>query len=364
QTQIRFVYTKEQLAGLPAVTIRVQKAAVESVLKTCFAGTAIIWSREGDIIVLRRNNNTNPAMQGISEKAVNGKVVDHFNQPLEGVTVRQTPSGRQTLTNKDGEYSMWLVEGNSIKYSYIGFESIETTLFHPATIMKPVTSLLDDAVVIAYGTTTRRLNTGSISTVKGVDIAKQPVNNPIAALQGRVAGLQISPANGLPGAGINVLIRGKNSIQNGVTPLIIIDGVPFLGTDERLMQLGAFNANNPFATINPKDIESIEVLKDADATAIYGSRGANGVILISTKKATRKESRLTLSLQHGFSKQANTLSYMNLPQYLAMRREAFMNDSILPTNANAPDLLLWEYEAAITVKRLYSQVNLQAGVVM
>src|SRR5690606_37035690 len=141
------------------------------------------------------------------------------------------------------------------------------------------------------------------SNIKAGDISKQPINNPLAALQGTIAGLQVTQQGGLPGAGFSVLVRGRNSIQNGVTPLVIIDGIPFLGTDEPLMQRGSFPANSPFATINPKDIESIEVLKDADATAIYGSRGANGVILITTKKAGRKGSHLSLALFGSTGKQ-------------------------------------------------------------
>ena len=143
---------------------------------------------------------------------------------------------------------------------------------------------MDETVVKGYYSTTKRLNTGNVTTIKGEDISKQPITNPLLALEGRVPGLYIQQANGLPGGQINsVQLRGQNSIANGNDPLYIIDGVPFPSNSLATIY-GAAGALSPLNGINNADIESIEVLKDADATAIYGSRAANGAVLITTKK--------------------------------------------------------------------------------
>lgn len=343
QTDYRFVYTREQLEGLPMVTVQLRRADIERALRACFPGGEMDWTIAKKLVVLKRKTAAVAGSQQPTERIVKGRVITTADEPMEGVTIRHVESGRQSLTNELGVFEMSIPGWGTLVFSYAGFENVELTADEEMLVqMRAGSSLLDEAVVIAYGSTTRRLNTGSVGSVRAAELRNQPVTNPLAALQGRVAGLQITQQGGLPGAGFSVLIRGRNSIQNGVSPLVIIDGVPFMGPDEQLMQRGSFSANSPFATINPKDIESIEVLKDADATSIYGSRGANGVILITTKRASKTGSQVSMSLYYGAGKQARVLPYMGLKDYLAMRREAFANDSVVMTNANAPDLLLWD----------------------
>jgi TonB-linked SusC/RagA family outer membrane protein len=195
--------------------------------------------------------------------------------------------------------------------------------------------------VIAYGQTTKRLNTGSVGKVTAAEIARQPVANPIAAMQGRIPGVEITQQNGRTGANFNVLIRGRNSITNGNEPLYLIDGVPWLSTSLSKVA-GPSGSQSPFNSLNPQDIQSIEILKDADATAIYGSRGANGVILITTKKGSIGKTIVDLNAYTGVSKVAHTMPLMNTEQYLEMRKEALTNDGINPTEANAPDVLLYD----------------------
>ncbi|RYY21218.1 MAG: SusC/RagA family TonB-linked outer membrane protein [Chitinophagaceae bacterium] len=335
QTNFRFVYTNEQLKGLAPVTIQVKNATLSTVLQTCFASTDFAWKSEGNIVVLRRRTP--------EEVLVKGKVVNEAGNSLPGVTVYHQPSGRQTQTAADGSYGFRIEKGGTLLFTSVGFVSQQLQAASDLNVVLSASpGLLDETVVIAYGTTTRRLSTGSISSVKGTELEKQPVTNPFAALQGRLAGVQITQQSGMPGAGFNVLIRGRNSIQNGISPLVIIDGVPFLAPDETPTQRSTYSSNSPFATINPKDIESIEVLKDADATAIYGSRGANGVILITTKRANSKVSRVSLSLYGSTGRQAVQTTFLGVSDYLEMRRNAFSYDSTAITVANAPDLLLWD----------------------
>jgi TonB-linked SusC/RagA family outer membrane protein len=165
----------------------------------------------------------------------------------------------------------------------------------------------------------------------------------------------ITQSSGLNGAGFTVQIRGQNSILQGAEPLFIIDGVPYAPGNNRLNQIT--NATNtsglsPLNLLNPSDIESIEILKDADATAIYGSRGANGVILITTKKGKAGKTKVDFNLYHGWSKATRTTEMLNTSQYVSMRKEAFSNDGIAPNTINAPDLMLWDTTRYTDLKKL------------
>jgi TonB-linked SusC/RagA family outer membrane protein len=190
--------------------------------------------------------------------------------------------------------------------------------------------------------------------VKGEDIRKHPVDNPFLALSGKIPGLQISQTSGVAGAPVSIFVRGKSSIGAGSEPLYVIDGVPFAHTVGNVTFSSGISAqtlggltnatagSSPFVNLNPSDIESIEVLKDADATAIYGSRGANGVILITTRKAKAGKTAVDVNFYTGWGHPTKLPQMMNTQQYLGMRREAFKNDSIAPNTTNATDLMIWD----------------------
>jgi TonB-linked SusC/RagA family outer membrane protein len=302
---------------------------------------------------------------------VKGKIINEQGEPVAGATITlkrpanshpsvndQQPSGNdpspvitQLSSNSRGEFSLTgLRFDDTITVSAVGYAT-HTEVYdytwqnHDLTIvLTRKVSMLDEAVIIAYGTTTRRFSTSSISKITAADIATQPVSNPLSALQGRIPGLVITQLNGLPGSNFTVQLRGRNSLQQGADPLYIIDGVPLASTNLS-QQSGALNASSPFSSINPADIESIEVLKDADATAIYGSRGANGVILITTKKGKAGATAVDLNYYAAYGTPARTTTLLNTQQYLKMRREAFQNDATTPTLSNAPDLLAWDSTA-------------------
>jgi TonB-linked SusC/RagA family outer membrane protein len=216
------------------------------------------------------------------------------------------------------------------------------------SLEQDVTTLGEVVVNAGYYTTTRETQTGNIVKVEAKDIALQPVSNPIAALQGRVAGVEITQTTGVPGGSFNVRIRGTNSIASGNDPLYIIDGVPYTSTS---MSFAETSGNilgsppqgySPLNSINPADIESIEVLKDADATAIYGSRGSNGVILITTKKGKSGQTKVDFNFYSGAAQVGHQMNLLSTTPYIEMRREAFKNDTRVPTVANSPDLLVWD----------------------
>lgn len=354
QTGFGLVFTRSVLKNTLPVTLSVRNQPLDAVLALCFKGQPVNYRIiKGSIIVTKKDAELPKApalpVGNVSDAdtgTLSGQVFDAGNGTvLPGITVLDKVSGKGAVSDEQGKY---LLKGISLSAAVLQFRSIgyEMQEIKPdgrtslSIQLKPLSKGLDETVVIAYGTTTRRMNTGSISKVSSKQIETQPISNPILALQGRVPGLDISQFNGLPGSNLNVMIRGRNSIQQGTDPLYIVNGVPFIS--DNISQISGLYANSPFNTINPDDIESIEVLKDADATAIYGSRGANGVILITTKSGKSGKTTVDVNFQSGWGQVTRNYDMMNTEQYLAMRREAFKNDGVTPTASAAPDLLRFD----------------------
>ncbi|MEO6134156.1 MAG: SusC/RagA family TonB-linked outer membrane protein [Ginsengibacter sp.] len=346
QTGFHFVYTRAQLKKSVPVTLNVVGAELNEVLITCFRNQPLTFViDENYIVVQTKNIAPQISQQTDSVTLIKGSVMNENGEPLEGATVIAKHSKRGVSTNKNGDFILESNQTeNTLLISSVGYASqeipvITRTIF---VTLKLAINSLEETIVKGYYSTTRLLNTGSVVKVRGTQILNQPISNPILGLEGLVPGLLITQTNGLPGSRFTSLIRGQNSIQNGNSPLFIIDGVPFLSDKDALTQLNGLLANSPFNTLDPNNIESIEILKDADATAIYGSRGANGVILIHSKKITAEKNNLSLNVYRGWGKVTRTLELMNTQQYLEMRREAFLNDAISPTIINAPDLITWD----------------------
>ncbi|QQL49893.1 SusC/RagA family TonB-linked outer membrane protein [Mucilaginibacter ginkgonis] len=296
---------------------------------------------------------------------LSGIVTDDSGLPLPGASVNYYPEQLTAITNKDGTFHLTVSQTRGrLTFSFTGFQKLELPAerFSNTNVkvtMKPSQSTLDEVQVIAYGKTTKRFNTGDVSTVTAATIETQPVSNPLAALEGRVPGLIISQNSGVAGSSFKVQIRGQSALDLGLSkndPLFIVDGVPFESGNTSSNQINSA-ANNPTSissgglsplnSISPSDIESIEVLKDADATAIYGSRGANGVILITTKKGKAGADKISFSVNTGFSKVGRKLPLLNTSQYLQVRKEGFANDGLTPNSTPgdpgfAPDITLWD----------------------
>jgi TonB-linked SusC/RagA family outer membrane protein len=288
---------------------------------------------------------------------IRGQVVDENGKSLSGATVTVKETSKSTVTASKGKFTIQAEEGQTLIVANAGYEDREVIIgtVHTLTIVLELNlaSLLNTVVVNkGYYTTTQKLNTGNVSTIKAAEIEEQPVGNPLAALTGRAPGLIITQSNGLPGAGFAVQVRGQNSILNGNDPLFLIDGVPFTNKSISLGVISANGSQSPFNSINPGDIESIEVLKDADATAIYGSRGANGVVLITTKKGKVGKTKLGLNVYTGGEKVTRMIDLLDTRQYIQMRREAFSNDNIVPDLFSAPDLVAWDTSRYTDWKKL------------
>lgn len=340
-------YKETKLDEKKRVTINFQKADINEVmtfllndkkdLSYVISGNSILIFKRTSLNA--RATNMSSANDTITEVVqITGKIVDKDGKPIPGATIKlKFGNKRGTISSEDGSFRLSnLIKGSLIVISSIGFESKEI-LAENRNIIVQLNShfnLLDEKVIIAYGSTTKRLNTGNVSSLKAVDIENQPVNNPMIALQGRVPGITIQQANGLPGSGVTVRIQGQNSINGGNDPFYVIDGVPYIS---QLLPMNNTIGGNPIAGVangsplnymNLGDIESIEILKDADATAIYGSRAANGAVLITTKKGKSGPVRINATYQNGWSRVARKMDVLNTKEYLLMRHEAIANDGV------------------------------------
>jgi TonB-linked SusC/RagA family outer membrane protein len=343
-----------EVSRYPKINLPKGKRTVFETLKALLKGTDLDCKRVADMLVVFKKSKEEQSPPPAKLINVSGKVVDEAGQPLPAITILLQGTDRGTTTNSSGSFDLDQVpEDAPIIAQGIGFPA---QAFNATTVMvlrlNRSVSHLDEVQVIAYGTTTRRFNTGSVGTVTASEIAKQPVTNPLAALAGRIPGVVVTQSSGQIGSSFNIQIRGRNSISQGSDPLFIVDGVPYAANNNGISQIGGpFTYNlapgksgdlSPFNSLNPSDIESIDVLKDADATAIYGSRGANGVVLITTKKGKAGSTKVDVNIQTGVNKVSRIVQLMNTQQYVQMRKEAFKNDGTTMTNANAYDILLWD----------------------
>lgn len=249
--------------------------------------------------------------------AVSGTVTDENGQPLLGVNILIEGTDTGTVTDEDGRYSIAVSPGRVLVFSFLGFQSQTITVGETKTVdvkLKEEVSALDEVVVIGYGTQRRSDLTGSVSQVGSREINEFPSTNVLQSLSGRAAGVQVSPTTGAPGAGLNVRIRGTNSIQGSNEPLYVVDGFPIFGSNPTIL--------------NNTDIESIEVLKDASATAIYGSRGANGVVLITTRQGVAGDTRVDLDLSYGQQELRKKLDLMNGTEYARFYNLQAGNDNV------------------------------------
>jgi TonB-linked SusC/RagA family outer membrane protein len=354
------------------VSLDLKNVSLETALDLCLRDQALVYTIVEKTIVVKakqtqglNSGNTLSTPPG----DIHGHVTDSTGAPLEGasVTVKGVKKGVQT--DRFGNFVLKNVDPNAtIIISFTGFvqqqiKPNDKTLFD--IVLHKSNSPLDAVQVIAYGTNTQRFNVGSVSTVTSPTIEEQPVTNPLEALEGRVPGLVVNQTSGVPGSAIQIQIRGQNSLAPNDLgkilfdyPLFIIDGVPYAPQNNSINQYSSLvnqaftpsgisgqsaSGYSPFNAINPADIESIEVLRDADATAIYGSRGANGVILITTKSGKAGKTNLALNAWNGIGEVQHPPTLFNTQQYLEMRHEALNNNGVTPSLSHGDfDLLAFD----------------------
>ena len=245
------------------------------------------------------------------EKTVTGVVTDSFNEPLIGASIVVQGTTNGVITDLDGKYSIKVTPGATLQFSYVGMEKQSVKVGNQSVInvqLKDDSQMLAETVVIGYGSAKKRDLTGSITNIKGDEIANKPVANPLSALQGKVAGVQVINS-GRAGEDPEIRVRGTNSI-NGYKPLYVVDGL--------------FNDNINF--LNPQDIESMEILKDPSSLAIFGVRGANGVIIITTKKAKVGQTRVNINGSFGFKSVPNQIEMVDAAGFKELYNEQLRNE--------------------------------------
>lgn len=303
------VFNNEAVNPQMKVTADFKNATIDEVLKKVLAGTSARYEVKGRQIVIFLPNETSKSEAKAQSGAIVGRVVDENKQPLVGVSIQIKGSTIGTSTDIDGNFTLPANSSQpTLVFSYVGFERKELVATQRSlnVELKSESKSLNEVVVIGYGAVKKRDLTGSVSAVKEKDFNVGLVTAPTQMLQGRVAGVNITSNGGEPGAGTTVRVRGSNSIRSGQDPLYVVDGVPLDITDIQpqgasVTGVGSAAKKNPLNFLNPDDIESIDVLKDASATAIYGSRGANGVIIVTTKKGKDGKGKASYSGYAGIS---------------------------------------------------------------
>ncbi|MEN9859129.1 MAG: hypothetical protein RIT50_1251 [Bacteroidota bacterium] len=258
-------------------------------------------------------------------KVVTGKVSDEKDgAPLNGVSVVVKGTSIGTTTSKDGLFSINVPAGaTTLVFSFVDFTSTEVVIGGKSVINVALTSedkAMSEVVVVGYGTQRKRDLTGSVTQVKAADLQNRPIQGPDQALRGQVAGVTVTQSSGTPGASLNVNIRGTGSINASSQPLYVVDGIPLNTGSYSQIGVGGQTLNS-LADINPNEIESYEVLKDAAAVAIYGSRAANGVVLITTKRGANKKTKVNVNSYYGISDAYNTIPVLTGPQYVELLQE-------------------------------------------
>ena len=322
QTSYSFVYNNSLINGNNVVSVNVKDASVEAVLDKIFANTPITYKISGKQVVLYPKEFDSKG----GSQALSGTVKDSNGEPLIGVTVHNLTQNLIATTDLDGKYSVKMAPGDDIQFSYVGMTS-KTVKAVPGmssnVVLESDATLLEEAVVIGYGTAKKISSiVGAATTVKSDVFNKVPAASSGDALQGQVAGLQVYSSTGEPGSDVSMRLRGVNSINASNTPLFILDGSP---VDVAI-----------FTSMNPNDIETMTVLKDASSAAIYGSRAANGVVYITTKKGKEETPVVQLSASYGVSNIADfNIDLMSASEWFSFRE---LTEPSLKENAEFQDL--------------------------
>ena len=273
-----------------------------------------------------------------AQRTIQGTVKDEAGEPLIGATVFVKGTSTGTIADIEGKYSLTIPNGSTIVvFSYTGFETQEIEVGNTSEInvvLVEGTSNLSELVVVGYGEQIKSELTGNIVKVKGEQIANVPVSSVEMALQGKTPGVVVEGLNGKPGQATRIRIRGAASINASNQPLIVLDGVPMSTS----LSSGGVPIN-PLADLNPNDIASFDILKDASAAAIYGARGANGVILITTKSGTLGKLKVDVGFQTGFSQPSGSREWLNAEEYIEYFTEAAQN--LDADEGNTPGGFTW-----------------------
>ncbi len=301
-SDFRFIYIREQVDVERSVSLNTQNATVEEILKNIFSGQGISFEVMEDNLILLSPEVRKKALASEQQKSVTGKVTDTFGQPLPGVTVVLKGTTHGTVTNTDGNYTISNIPENAtLQFSFVGMKSKETTIDGRTTInviLENENVGMEEVIVIGYGTQKKSRVLGAVAQISSKDLQSSPTMNLSSMLQGKLSGVISKQSSGQPGYdGASLSIRGLSTLGDN-SPLVVVDGIP-----------------RPFPSINPDEIESLTVLKDASSAAVYGVRASNGVILITTKKGVEHKPEISINSAVSVSSNTNFPEFLNGSQY-------------------------------------------------
>lgn len=325
--KVQFIYNQDVIKSDEKLTFRFDNMKLKSILDQLLTRYDIRYQVYKDKIILidgeKKENRAGLNFEKIKQVIVTGKVVDERNLPLIGVSVTIKGTTKGTITDIDGNFKIAVPNNTDILvFNYIGYVKVESPLngTTPLTIKLLADSkLLNDVVVVGYGTQKRRNVTGAVTSFDAEKLDERPVTRIDQALVGQLAGVQVKQTSGAPGKGLSVQVRGSGSISASNEPLYVIDDFPLETSGQNAT--GGFSTGNPLDNINPNDIESIQVLKDASASAIYGSRAANGVVIITTKKGKIGKPKLTFNTYTGITKANRYLDVLSASEWVERASE-------------------------------------------
>ena len=323
QTEFTFFYSPEDVEDVRVSSVDVNKASLEKTLDLCLKGTGLKYEIVHKAVILKKEEKPMTALPwdlniANQQQKVSGKVTDSSGAPLPGVTVVVKGTTKGNITDAEGNYSILKVHENAtLSFSFIGMKTQEIPVEGKSLVnvkMEENAIGIDEVVAIGYGTVKRGDLTGSVSSVKGSSFQEQSLYSTENALAGRISGVKVIDA-AQPGAGASIQIRGTNSMLGGTEPLYVVDGIPVEPNQDAQGESVGGSQNSSVNFIDPASIDKIEVLKDASATAIYGARGANGVVIITTKKGMSNKQQLTFKYSVNVSQVTHERDVLNGPEF-------------------------------------------------
>ena len=325
QSEFMFFYKSEEIDNNQRFNLAVKNKLVSEILSEITRNNSLTYKIVDKHIIITKVNNLS---KGQSIKKVTGVITDDKGEPIVGANVIEKGSTNGTVTNVDGNFTIDVSEGSILLISYVGYDTYEIKVTAKTSyniVLKEDSEALDEVVVVGYGTMKKKELTGSVSSLKAGDIVKVASNSFTNAIQGKIPGVQITQSSGAPGAGGSVRIRGIGT-TSGNDPLYVVDGMPIGGGNMSIS--GSGDNISGLSIINPNDIESIEVLKDAAAAAIYGARAANGVILITTKRGHEGLAKVNYNGYVGMQQLWKKPEFLNATEFATLANELFANSGM------------------------------------
>jgi TonB-linked SusC/RagA family outer membrane protein len=328
QTRLSVDYNNQTVNANATLKKAFTNARLSEVLPAILSEVNCTYTIQGSHILVSPNSPKQEARQ------IAGTIVDPNGEPLIGANVMMKGTMNGTVTDIDGKFSLTVSENATLQVAFVGYIAQEISIV--AGGGKPlVIKLIEDAqaleevVIVGYGSIKKSDLTGSVSSIKTAELQQTPMVSIDQGLVGRASGVQVTQTSGMPGATASIRVRGSSSLQGGNEPLYVIDGFPVY-SGGGFGNTGGKTSLSGLSTVNPSDIESIEILKDAAATAIYGARAANGVVLVTTKSGKKGHDIITFESNFGVSNVSKIIDVLDAQEYAVLVNEAYTNDGLSP----------------------------------